>query len=46
MNQKPAKVAIISKWLIEHTANFQAQSEADKIVHALIEEKIGAVIKQ
>jgi 2C-methyl-D-erythritol 2,4-cyclodiphosphate synthase len=46
MNQKPARAAVICKWLIEHTANLQAQSEADKIVHALIEEKIGAVIKQ
>ena len=46
MNQKPAKAAVISKWLIEHTANLQAQSEADKIVYALIEEEIGVVIKQ
>ena len=39
MNQKPPKATtIVPKWLIEHVGTHEAATEADKIMHALIEE--------
>lgn len=38
MNQKPSKGTVIPEWLIEHTANSDAQSDEDKLLLALIEE--------